>query len=315
MQGPELSVIGFGSWEAGGTAWGANESDDGVIAAMRAALEAGINWIDTAEVYGDGVSESLVGRAIAGRRDEVVVASKVAPQPEGTGFRPEEIHKACDASLSRLGIESIDLYQLHWPDERGTPIEDSWGAMAELQQAGKVRFIGVSNFDRELIEQCETVRHVDSLQPEFSMLDRRQAELIAWCGSQGTGVVTYGPLGYGILTGAIRADTTFAAGDWRSTSSDPGDPAELNLFARDVLPSALAVVEQLRPIADRLGLTLAQLALAWNTHQPGVTSAIAGSRNPDHVRSNAAAGDVALDDEALAELERMLDEANVGSAG
>lgn len=314
-QGPELSVIGFGSWEAGGTAWGANASDDRVIDAMRSALDAGINWIDTAEVYGDGVSESLVGRAIAGRRDEVLIASKVAPRPEGTGFRPEEIVKACDASLSRLGIEAIDLYQLHWPDALGITVEDSWGAMAELQQAGKVHCIGVSNFDRELITRCEAVRHVDSLQPEFSMLDRRQAELIAWCGSQGTGVITYGPLGYGILTGAIHADTVFAEDDWRaSSSSETGEPEELNLFASDVLPVALEVVEELRPVAERLGVTLAQLALAWNAHQPGVTSAIAGSRNPDHVRSNAEAGDIALDDDTLAELDHVLDQASIGGS-
>lgn len=310
-QGPELSVIGYGSWEAGGTAWGANESDEAVIGAMQAALDAGINWIDTAEVYGDGVSESLVGRAIASRRDEVTIASKVAPEPEGSGFRPEQIHVACDASLGRLGVEAIDLYQLHWPDELGTPVEDSWGAMAELQQAGKVRWIGVSNFDRSLIERCEAIRHVDSLQPEFSMLDRRQAELIAWCGVQGTGVVSYGPLAYGLLTGAITADTTYVEGDWRGQSSEPGEPDELNLFARDVLPEALTVVEMLRPVAERLGATLPQLALAWNAHQPGVTSAIAGSRNPGHVRSNSAGGDLSLDAETLAELDHVLEDANI----
>lgn len=310
-QGPELSVIGHGSWEAGGTAWGANESDEAVISAMQAAFDAGVNWIDTAEVYGDGVSESLVGRAIAGRRDDVIVASKVAPEPEGSGFRPEQIRKACDASLSRLEVETIDLYQLHWPDEQGTPVEDSWAAMAELQQAGKVRFIGVSNFDRSLIERCEQIRHVDSLQPEFSMLDRRLAELIAWCGGQGTGVVSYGPLGYGLLTGAIDGETTFAEGDWRATSDEPADPDELNLFARDVLPGALAVVERLRPIAERVGATLAQLALAWNSHQPGVTSAIAGSRNPAHVRSNAAAGVLSLDADTLTEIDRLLDEDSI----
>lgn len=309
--GPELSTIGYGSWEAGGTAWGANESDEAVIAAMQTALEAGINWIDTAEVYGDGVSEALVGRAIAGRRDEVIIASKVAPEPEGSGFRPEQIRAACNASLERLGVEAIDLYQLHWPDELGTPVEDSWGAMAELQQAGKVRWMGVSNFDRSLIERCEAIRHVDSLQPEFSMLDRRQAELIAWCGEQGTGVVSYGPLAYGLLTGAITADTTYVEGDWRGQSSEPGDPDELNLFARDVLPEALAVVERLRPVAERLGATLPQLALAWNAHQPGVTSAIAGSRNPGHVRSNAGGGDLSLDTETLAEVDHVLDEVNI----
>ena len=307
-QGPELSVIGYGSWEAGGTAWGANESDEAVIAAMQAAFDAGITWIDTAEVYGDGVSESLVGRAIAGRRDEVVVASKVAPEPEGSGFRPGQIRTACEASLGRLGIEAIDLYQLHWPDELGTPVEDTWGAMAELQQAGKVRWIGVSNFDRDLIERCEAVRHVDSLQPEFSMLDRRQAELIAWCAGQGTGVVSYGPLAYGLLTGAITAETTYVEGDWRGQSSEPGDPDERNLFARDVLPEALVVVDRLRPVAERLGASLPQLALAWNVHQPGVTSAIAGSRNPDHVRSNVLAGDLSLDADTLAELDTVLGE-------
>ena len=126
--------------------WGPNGSDDAVIAAMRAALDAGIDWIDTAEVYGDGESERLVGLAIAGRRDEVTIASKVAPSEEGTGFLPDQVRAACDASLGRLGTDRIDLYQLHWPDESGVPLEDTWGAMAALQDAGKVRWIGVSNF-------------------------------------------------------------------------------------------------------------------------------------------------------------------------
>jgi aryl-alcohol dehydrogenase-like predicted oxidoreductase len=303
--GPSLSVVGYGAWEAGGTAWGANESDEAVIEAMRAAIEAGINWIDTAEVYGDGVSESLVGRAVRGRRDDVLVASKVAPRPEGTGFRPEEIAAACDASLSRLGIDAIDLYQLHWADD-GVPVEDSWGAMASLQEAGKVRWIGVSNFDRTLVERCERGHHVDSLQPEFSMLRREQAELIAWCETNGTGVVSYGPLAFGLLTGSITAATEFPAGDWRGSDGDDDDD-DVDLFAPDVLPKALEVVGQLRPIANRLAITTAQLALAWNTRQPGVTSAIAGSRNPDHVRSNAAAGAVELDAETLAELDALLD--------
>jgi aryl-alcohol dehydrogenase-like predicted oxidoreductase len=300
-----LSVVGYGAWEAGGTAWGPNASDGSVIEAMRAALDAGINWIDTAEVYGDGVSESLVGRAIAGRRDEVIVASKVAPESEGSGFRPEQIRTACDASLDRLGTDVVDLYQLHWPDSRGTPVEESWGAMAELQDGGKVRWIGVSNFDRALIERCEAIRHVDSLQPEFSMLHRDEADLIAWCGEQGTGVLSYGPLAFGLLTGAITPETTFPRGDWRGEESEPDDLDEITLFSPDVLPKALAVVDRLRPIAERLDATLPQLALAWNVHQAGVTGAIAGSRNPDHVRSNAAAGDLDLDGETLAELDAV----------
>lgn len=299
-------MVGYGAWEAGGTAWGPNESDAAVVGAMRAALDAGITWIDTAEVYGDGFSESLVGRAIAGRRDEVTVASKVAPSPEGSGFRPEQIGAACDATLRRLGLDEIDLYQLHWPDD-GVPVEESWGAMAALHAAGKVRWIGVSNFGRELIERCEAVRHVDSLQPEFSMLRRDQADLIAWCGEHGTGVVSYGPLAFGLLTGAITATTTFPEGDWRGQEGEPDDPDEVDLFDLDVLPRALDLVARLRPIAERVDATLPQLALAWNVHQPGVTSAIAGSRNADHVRANAAAGDLVLDASTLAEIDALLD--------
>jgi aryl-alcohol dehydrogenase-like predicted oxidoreductase len=297
-QGPEISVIGFGAWEAGGTQWGPNESEASVIDAMRSGLDAGIDWIDTAEVYGDGVSERLVGKAVEGRRDGVTIASKVAPSPEGSGFRPEQVHAACEGSLERLGTDRIDVYQLHWPDETGVPIEDTWGAMTELQEAGKVRAIGVSNFDRALIQRCLAIRHVDSLQQEFSMLDRRHAELIRWCGEQGVGVVSYGPLAYGLLTGAITPDTTFTSDDWRSRPQDDGPFADLD--------GSLATVERLRGVADRLGTTPAQLALAWNVRQPGVTAAIAGSRSADHTRSNAEAGDLELDAAALAELDAIL---------
>jgi aryl-alcohol dehydrogenase-like predicted oxidoreductase len=299
-QGPEISVIGFGAWEAGGEQWGPNESEDVVIDAMRAAFDSGIDWIDTAEVYGQGTSERLVAKAIAGRRDDLTVATKVAPASEGSGLRPEQIRAACDGSLGRLGVEHIDLYQLHWPDETGIPVEDSWGAMTELQDAGKVRWIGVSNFDRDLIERCRAIRQVDSLQQEFSMLNREDADLIRWCGETGTGVVTYGPLAFGLLTGAISKDTTFGPGDWRGTERD-------GLFGN--LDGSLAIVDRLRPIADRLDCTLAQLALAWNVHQPGVTSAIAGSRNAGHVRTNAEAGDLELDEPTLKELDSALDEA------
>jgi aryl-alcohol dehydrogenase-like predicted oxidoreductase len=304
--GPEISVVGYGAWEAGGTAWGPNESDDAVVAAMRAAIDAGIDWIDTAEVYGDGESERLVGLAIAGRRDEVTIASKVAPSDEGSGFLPEQVRAACDASLARLGTDRLDLYQLHWPDETGVPLEDTWGAMADLQDAGKVRCIGVSNFSRALIERCESIRHVDSLQQEFSMLNRSDADLIAWCGTNGTGVVSYGPLAFGLLTGAIGPDTVFPPGDWRAPSDESQDPDEVNLFSPDRFPAALEAVDAIAKVAERVGVTTAQLALAWNAAQPGVTSAIAGSRNPAHVRTNAEAGDVELDAGTLDELEALL---------
>jgi aryl-alcohol dehydrogenase-like predicted oxidoreductase len=300
--GPELSVIGFGAWEAGGTHWGPNESEAAVIASIRAVFDTGINWIDTAEVYGNGVSETLVGRAIEGRRDEVLIATKVAPSPEGSGFRPEEIAKACDASLGRMGIEHIDLYQLHWTDDTGIPVEETWGAMAELVAIGKVGAIGVSNFSQETIERCEAIRHVDSLQPEFSMLVLEHRELIRWCGEQGIGVVSYSPLATGILTGAVTLETEFGEGDWRGGHWW----GEVDEFQPENLARSLQVVDAMRPIAERVGCSLAQLALAWNVAQPGVTSAIAGSRNADHVRSNAEAGDVELDATTLAELDALL---------
>src|SRR5438034_3461581 len=199
-RGPELSVVGFGAWEAGGADWGANESEASVIEAVRAGLDAGMSWVDTAEVYGDGVSETLVGRAVDGRHGDVLVATKVAPAPEGTGFRPEEVRAACEGSLRRLGIDVIDLYQLHWPDGR-VAVEDTWGAMTGLLEAGMVRAIGVSNFDRQLIERCLAIRHVDSLQQEFSLVHPDDRDLLRWCGEAGVGVLSYSPLGAGLLTG------------------------------------------------------------------------------------------------------------------
>jgi aryl-alcohol dehydrogenase-like predicted oxidoreductase len=228
----------------------------------------------------------------------------VAPAPDGSGFRPEEVRRACTESLRRLRTGRIDLYQLHWPDEDGVPVEETWGAMGALVDEGLVRWIGLSNFDRALIERCEAVRHVDSLQQEFSMLVLDDRELIRWCGEQGIGVVSYGPLGYGLLTGAITAETRFDPKDFRS-GYDEWEYWQ-RLFAPGRLERSLAVVDAMRPIAERLGVTPGQLALAWNVQQPGVTSAIAGSRDPEHVRSNAAAGDLELDEATLAELDALL---------
>jgi aryl-alcohol dehydrogenase-like predicted oxidoreductase len=300
-QGPDLSVVGFGAWEAGGgSEWGRPPPEGQVLNAIRSVFDCGIDWIDTAEVYGRGRSEELVGKAVAGRRDEVRLASKVAPVPEGSGFRAEQVRAACEESLRRLGTQHLDLYQLHWPDGGRIPVEETWAAMAGLVDDGLVRFIGVSNFDRDLIERCQAIRHVDSLQQEFSMLELRDRDLIRWCGEQGTGVLSYSPLAFGLLTGAIGPESRFDADDVRS-GRDEG-----SLFAPGNRERNHAVVEALRPFAERLDITLAQLALAWNVHQPGVTAAIAGSRNPDHVRSNAAAGDVELDDATVTELDEIV---------
>jgi myo-inositol catabolism protein IolS len=297
----EITVVGFGAWEAGGVGWGPNPPDDQVIQAIRAGLDAGINWIDTAEIYGNGRSEELVGAAVRDRRDEVVIATKIAP--EASGIHPEEVRSACEASLKRLDTDRIDLYQIHWPPH-GAPIEETWAAMAALEKEGLVRAIGVSNFDRELIERCQRIRHVDSLQPHFSLLHPQNRDLIAWCGEQQIGVVAYGPLGFGLLTGAITATTRFGGSDWRTGRSGMGYYPEL--FAPGKLERSLALVDALRPIAERLGITLGQLALAWVIQQPGSTSAIAGTRNAEHVKENAAAGAVEFDPATLEEIEALI---------
>lgn len=302
-QGPEISVVGYGAWEAGGgSEWGDAKPDERIVDAIRAGLDAGITWIDTAEVYGDGRSEELVGVAVAGRRSDALIFSKVGPAPEGTGFRPEEVHKACRGSLERVGVDHLDLYQLHWPDSTGVPVEDTWGAMAELVGEGLVRNIGVSNFDRGLIERCEAIHHVDSLQPEFSMLDLENGDLIAWCGDRGIGTIAYGPLAYGILSGAITAQTTFDPGDHRARGGDVWE----KFLRPDVIDETMTVVEGARRVANRLAVSVADVAIAWNVAQPGVTGAIVGSTDPDHVRSNAAAGDLELDEGTLEELRRVV---------
>lgn len=305
--GPELSVIGFGAWEAGGgEEWGDAPALEQVLDAIRSALDAGMNWIDTAEVYGDGRSEELVRVATEGRRDEVLIATKVAPGPQGTGFRPEQIAEACRASLARLGTDRIDLYQLHWPDSTGIPIEESWGAMAGLVDEGLVRAIGVSNFDRELVGRCEAIRHVDSLQQGFSMLVLEDRELIRWCGEQGVGVLSYAPLAHGLLAGVITGGTAFSPTDHRGPDDDFWSASWGRLFDPPKRARGLAVVDGMRPIAERLNCSVAQLALAWNIRQPGVIAAVAGSRDPGHARANAEAGAIVLDEATLDQLEALL---------
>jgi aryl-alcohol dehydrogenase-like predicted oxidoreductase len=299
----EISVIGFGAWEAGGAVWGEGPGDEGSIAAIRAALDAGITWLDTAEIYGNGRSEEVVGRAIAGVEPRPFVATKVASSV--SGYSPQGVRKGAEGSLRRLGIEVIDLYQIHWPDESTTPLEETWQAMAALVDDGLARNVGVSNFNRDLIERCEPIRHVDSVQNQFSMLHSDYGrELFPWCGENGTAVLAYGPLAYGLLTGAIDMDTEFAEDDWRGRGSGMSYYEEF--FEPGVRAKHLEKIEAMRPIADDLGITMSQLALAWVVAQPGVTSAIAGSRNPEHVGTNAEAGDVIVDQAKLDLLDEIL---------
>jgi aryl-alcohol dehydrogenase-like predicted oxidoreductase len=302
-QGPDISVVGFGAWEAGGEAWGPNPPDEQTIAAIHAGLDADMNWIDTAEVYGSGRSEELVGRALEGRED-VIVFTKLGPKEAGSGYKRDEVRAGAEASLKRLGRDVIDLYQLHWPDNR-VPVEETWEAMAALVDDGLVRWIGVSNFDRESIETCEKIRHVDSLQPHFSMLHQEgRTDLFPFCRDNGTGIICYGPLAFGLLTGAITKDTKFTDDDWRSGKTPMNYYGEF--YAPGKFEQNLRKVDSLRLVADRLSASLAQLALAWVSHQTGVSGAIAGSRSPKHVAENAGGGDLVLSDKDLEEIDSLL---------
>jgi aryl-alcohol dehydrogenase-like predicted oxidoreductase len=317
--GPDLTTVGFGSWALGGRwkfGWGAADDDES-IAAIRRAVELGVNWIDTAPVYGYGHSEEVVGRAVAPLRpgEDVYVFTKCGrswygrPRDEiATDLRPESIRFECEQSLRRLGLERIDLYQFHWPDhETGTPLEESWGVMAELVDEGKARWIGVCNFDADLIARCHAVRPVDSLQPPLSLISRgTRAELIPYAREHGIGVITYSPLASGLLSGRFdhtrlaRLDVT----DFRRNSP---------FFQEPDLSNSLELVERLREIAARLGTDVAPLAIAWVLEVPGVTGAIVGARRPEQVDGWISASDLDLGDSVLAEIDEAIAATGAGS--
>jgi aryl-alcohol dehydrogenase-like predicted oxidoreductase len=302
--GPPISVVGFGTWAAGGDMWGTTQDDD-VVAAMHRAFELGITWYDTADAYGWGHAEELVAKAFEDRRDEVLIATKLGIRKSGFSLAPDYVPKACEASLKRLRTDHIDLYQIHWPGDRKTPLEDSWEAMTKLQAEGKVRHIGVSNFRVKHLSKCEPITHVDSNQPEYSMLIRdAEDEVLAWCKEHGTGVVTYGSLAYGLLTGKFKAGAKFSKSDWRSGSM--GIEYYDELFAPKVFKKHLATVERLEELAVGIGITVAQLAIAWLLANDAVTSAIVGAKRPSQIEETAAAGDVVLDAATLAEISTIL---------
>lgn len=288
-RGPEITTVGFGAWAAGGpwkVGWGP-QSDEDSIAAIRRSLELGCNWIDTAAIYGLGHSEVVVGQAIEGlRREDIFVATKCGRVPDETGtphsdLRPAGIRQQLEESLKRLKTDYVDLFQIHWPDnETGTPLEESWETMAALQQEGKTRCIGVSNFNVEQLARCQAVRHIDSLQPPYSLLKRDiEAEILPWCAANGTGVIVYSPMQAGLLSGSFDMSRV-AADDWRRRNP---------YFQEPQLTQNLAFVDKLRPIAERHGKTVGQLAIAWTLSHPAVTAAIVGARRPEQVEVNARA--------------------------
>ncbi|MGZ4290512.1 MAG: aldo/keto reductase [Gaiellaceae bacterium] len=302
--GVSVTAVGLGGFELGPEP-GDEPDANRAVAVVEASLEAGINWLDTSENYLATRNESLIGAALGRIQSEFLVATKAAPAAAvtggGSGFRPEQIHAACRASLRRLGREQIDVYFLHWPDDTGVPLEETWGAMAELADAGLVRAIGLSNYGLADVERCHAQRRVDSVQTGLSMIDYLDDRgLISRCGELGIGVVIYEPLASGILSDkTLEQVLAIWTGPWLESS----------FFKRLLAPGraerSFAVADGMRPIAARLGVTVAQLAIAWVLHQPGVVAAIAGSRDGRHVRENAEASSLDLSG-ALDELEELI---------
>jgi len=315
--GPELTRIGLGTWAIGGPwrfGWGPVDDEES-IAAIRHAIASGINWVDTAPIYGLGHAEEVVGRALDGYAvgEDVFVATKCGRRSEPDGsivsdLRPDSIRSECERSLRRLGVERLDLYQIHWPDfDSGTSLEESWSALATLVDEGKIRWLGVSNFDVGQLDRCERIRHVDSLQPPLSIV--RQGALrttIRWAVEHRTGVVTYSPMASGLLTGTF--DRTRLA----SLSTDDVRHGKSE-FREPELSRNLALVERLRGIAQDLGVGVAGLAVAWVLAQEGVTAAIVGARRPQQIEEWLGAACLTLPAEILSAIDEAVAETGAGS--
>lgn len=295
--GPEISVIGFGSWAVGGD-WG-DQDDQLSIESVRVALDAGVTFYDTAAIYGKGRSEEVMGKALKDDRSKVILATKCGivwdenKQTSKNGTYDSILREAED-SLRRLGTDYIDLYQMHWPDtDTNAPAEETMRAMEKLVQDGKVRYVGVSNYNVPLLEESLAVRHVDSLQPPYSILRPAiEQEILPYCLEKGIGVVSYSALTSGLLSGNYTYDTKFDESDWRSRNK-----------AHTVdLKSNVDRVDKLRVIADQLGITVPQLAVAYVLAHPAITSAIVGVRKPSHILGVLPATDIKLDETTLTDI-------------
>ncbi len=316
----DITRVGFGAWAIGGpdwaVGWGAQDDHDSVIA-IRHAVERGINWIDTAAIYGLGHSEELVGRALAempkGDRPYVFTKCglvwdeqnrKAAPRQVGA---PDSIRREVEASLSRLGVERIDLYQMHWPAEDGTLIAEYWHTLLDLKAEGKMRAVGLSNHNVAQLEAAERLGHVDTLQPPFSAIRRDAAqELLPWCHAHETGVIVYSPMQAGLLSGRFSAERAAAlpSDDWRSRNAQ---------FQGEALERNLRLADAFRPVAERHGTTVAAAAVAWTLAWPGVTGAIVGARNPQQVDGWVDAATLHLTHEDMADIARAIDALEAGS--
>ncbi|MFL6598728.1 MAG: aldo/keto reductase [Chthoniobacterales bacterium] len=298
-----ITPVGFGAWAIGGSGWefGWGDQDDKVsIAAIHRTLELGVNWIDTAAVYGMGHSEEVVAAALKtwpGPRPYVFTKCGLLGDDQGyvrRNVKPESIRRECESSLRRLKVDAVDLYQIHWPTE---DLEEGWAEMAELQKEGKVRWIGVSNFDAEQLRQAETVAPITSLQPPYSLIRREiESEILPYCRSNDIGVIVYSPMQSGLLAGAMTREriAKLPDSDWRSR-----DPE----FREPKLSKNLALVERLRKVGQKYGRPPGQIAVAWVLRNPAVTAAIVGVRSPQQVEQNLGAADLYLTDDDVAEIE------------
>jgi aryl-alcohol dehydrogenase-like predicted oxidoreductase len=302
----ELTVIGLGTWAIGGPwqySWGPQD-DEASIRTILAAIEAGVNWIDTAPIYGCGHSEEVVGRALKQMSRKPLIATKCSllwndKREKISCLDRDSVIKECEDSLKRLGVEVIDLYQMHWPQPE-EQIEEGWDAMASLVRQGKVRHIGVSNFNVAQLQRIAGIHPVASLQPPYSMLHRDiEKEILPYCGKNKIGVVVYSPMQKGLLTGQFSKAhmQTLAPDDHRHIDPDfHGEKFERNL----------KIVEALRPIAERNRKTLAQLAIAWVLQRDEVTAAIVGARKQKQVQETVQAGDWVLSKDDINEIDEIL---------
>jgi aryl-alcohol dehydrogenase-like predicted oxidoreductase len=316
----ELTRVGFGAWAIGGGgwayAWGGQDDADS-IAAIRAAVESGVNWIDTAAVYGLGHSEEVVAAALADlpEADRPYVFTKgglvwdpadrtAAPRRVGA---PASLRAEVEASLRRLRVDRIDLYQMHWPAEDGTPVEEYWQTFADLKREGKVRAIGLSNHDLYQLEAAESIANVDAIQPQFNLIHRDAADdVLLWAREHESGVIVYSPMASGLLTGAFTA--------WRAARLDPGDWRRGHPdFTGPALTANLALAHALRPVAERHGVTPAAIAVAWTLSFPAVTGAIVGARSPEQVRGWLPAVTLELKEDDLAEIAAAIHAAGAGT--
>ncbi len=302
-RGPRVSRIAFGNWSAGGD-WGSVDRS-AAIAATRQALDLGITLFDTAHAYGFGAAEQLLGEAlrpeIGSARESVVIATKGGLRnDDGLTIRdssPAALRRDLESSLRLLGTEYVDLYQVHWPDPT-TPIAASAETLDAFVREGKVRFVGVSNFDPRQMTEFQQVRPIDTLQPPYDLF-RRDIEnaILPFAREHGIGVLVYGPMAHGLLSGRMTEATTFATDDWRSGS---------DLFKGETFRRNLAVVRDLSELAARRGATVAQLAIAWTLANPGVDVAIVGARSPEQIGQTAPGADLRLTPEDVARIELIL---------